>query len=431
MAAIDETAKLADILGMQVETLTAYQHAAKIAGVEQSQLTTGMQKLTQATYQAQLGLRTSLDAFSALGIKAESLKGLSTDQVLERVADGMAGIKDTTTRAGVALALFGRSGLGMVKLLERGSEGLAEARREAARLGITFSRLDAAKVEAANDAIVRLKASLTGVGNQLAIGIAPLIATAADKFAEFAAAGDISSSKITQGLVSVVDAAGRGYDVLKSLFEFGRAGFEVMIGQFLKMQSAFLSQWEDKINGAAKALGSEFRISLVPDGMNDFGDELVGDAFKRAEDAAKRFASAFSLDIHPAAQAVLDSIAAIEASMKNIKEIAPTIELRKLNKGILNEAIAALQQQKVSASPSGGVAGSLFAGAAERGSQDYYRATRGLSSAENRAQDQATRDRKKQIEAAEVTNSLLEDMIAALREQIAGDGGETYLIPEG
>ncbi len=78
-------------------------------------------------------------------------------------------IHNPTERATAAIELFGKSGQSLLPLLMQGSEGIAAAQREAEKLGLSFSRIDAHQVEQANEAIVRLKAVFTGIGNQLAI----------------------------------------------------------------------------------------------------------------------------------------------------------------------------------------------------------------------------------------------------------------------
>ena len=57
---------------------------------------------------------------------------------------------------------------------------------EAEHLGISITRVDAAKIELANDAVTRAKSVFTGLGNQLATSFSPLIMTVADNFRQAA-----------------------------------------------------------------------------------------------------------------------------------------------------------------------------------------------------------------------------------------------------
>ena len=196
MEAIDATAKLADNLGFAVEKLTAYQHGAKLAGMADKELSTGLRRLQKNISDATLGLTTAQRAFDALGISAADLIGMSTDQAFEAVADSVSKIDNQFTRARVAQDLFGRSGLSMLKFLEKGSAGLDAMRKEAKRLGITFSRLDAARVEQANDAIADLRAAIGGLVGQMAIKLAPSITSAAHKLTSMFTEGTSAADKM-------------------------------------------------------------------------------------------------------------------------------------------------------------------------------------------------------------------------------------------
>jgi len=157
MKSIDEIAKAADRLGMATEGFTAYQHAANLAGVSQEQFTLAMEQFVRR----------------------------NPGVAIEDFADKIAAIKDPTERAQAAYDAFGRSGMKMINLLQGGSAGLAAAREEADRLGISFSRLDAAKVEAANDAVTRLKTAFFALGNTIAIAVSPFVAKAANDLANY------------------------------------------------------------------------------------------------------------------------------------------------------------------------------------------------------------------------------------------------------
>lgn len=76
-------------------------------------------------------------------------------------------------RVSLAFKLFDSEGVAVVNTLNLGSKGLRETAQEAQRLGIAISRVDAAKIEAANDASLRLNQALTGLGTTPTRAIAP------------------------------------------------------------------------------------------------------------------------------------------------------------------------------------------------------------------------------------------------------------------
>ena len=99
--------------------------------------------------------------------------------------------------------------------------------KKAQKLGLTFNRVDAAKVEAANESFVRLQGVITGVGNQLAIGLAPYIDAAVSKLVEMTSAGGGIGPKVGGAIEWVAKAIASASDYLELLpagFHGFRAG---------------------------------------------------------------------------------------------------------------------------------------------------------------------------------------------------------------
>jgi len=205
MQTIDETTKLARALGLTTEQLTGYQHAAAIAGASNKELTTAFRRMLKNVSDAENGLTTAVRSFDALGLSSAQLIKLSPDAMFKLIADRMGTIGDAATRARVAQDLFGRSGLKILEITRGGAAGIAAMQREAKRLGIAFSDIDGSKIEAANDALTRAGAVLTGVVNTLAIKLAPLIESAAVKFRELALSTNGFRDSVANAFTAVVD----------------------------------------------------------------------------------------------------------------------------------------------------------------------------------------------------------------------------------
>jgi hypothetical protein len=97
------------------------------------------------------------------------------DEALFALAARLEGITDPGERARILVENFGKSGVKMGTLFEGGEAGLKGMVDEAKKLGIAFNSADAAKIEAANDAITRVKGAISGVMNQFLIKAAPVI----------------------------------------------------------------------------------------------------------------------------------------------------------------------------------------------------------------------------------------------------------------
>ena len=178
--AIDALAKTADRVGVTTEQLSGLEHAAGLAGVNVGQLTTAMQYMQRRIGEATDGDKTAIDAFKTLGLEAEKLSTKGAYGSLLDVADAMAKVKNDATKTMAAQDIFGRSGMGMINVLGKGSDALKDSAKEVNRLGVAFSRVDAAKVEKMNDEFSRTQTALKGLGNQIAIEMADPLRQAAN-----------------------------------------------------------------------------------------------------------------------------------------------------------------------------------------------------------------------------------------------------------
>jgi hypothetical protein len=128
------------------------------------------------------------------------------------VADQINRLGTQAEKAAAANYLFGRSGQSLLNLFSQGSEGIAAFQREAEKLGLTYSRLDAAKIEAANDAMTRLKGAGRGLITQTTIELAPAIEAVATALTESMIASDGFGK-------SLINAAEAGFRSVKKLGE--------------------------------------------------------------------------------------------------------------------------------------------------------------------------------------------------------------------
>jgi phage-related protein len=180
MEAIDGAAKLSDRLGIATESLMGMKHAADLAGVSDEQLTKGLTLLQKNMSDAVHGGKETSEAFAQLGLNAKDLIAMPTDQAFGAIADKLNGVGNVSERAALSMKIFGKSGAELAPLLAEGADGIAAAVQEAEALGLTFIRIDAAKVEEANDAITRMKSVVVGVFRSIAIAISPFITSVAN-----------------------------------------------------------------------------------------------------------------------------------------------------------------------------------------------------------------------------------------------------------
>tara|TARA_R110002072_G_scaffold133546_3_gene274070 strand:+ start:1919 stop:3745 length:1827 start_codon:yes stop_codon:yes gene_type:complete len=175
MSNIDSLAKTADKIGVTTEALGGLRHAAELTGVGSDTLDMAMQRLTRRVSEAANGTGEAKNALIELGINAANLEQLPLDVQMEVIADAMGDVKSQSDKVRLAMKLFDSEGVSLVNTLALGSTGLEQMAKEADTLGITVSRVDAAKIEMANDAVTKSKGVFTGLGNQLATAFSPII----------------------------------------------------------------------------------------------------------------------------------------------------------------------------------------------------------------------------------------------------------------
>lgn len=190
---IDTTGKLSDQLGIQTEALAALTHEADLAGVTQEALVKALKTMQVAISNAAEKGGVAGESFARLGLDIASISKLSSEEQFYAVAEAMSKMEAGADKTRLATELFGKAGLDMISMLNLGSEGLRKSAENADALGLSFSRIDAAQVEAANDAVTRLTSAVGGLFNELVIDSAPAL----EGFANFLT-GVIRASKQTE-----------------------------------------------------------------------------------------------------------------------------------------------------------------------------------------------------------------------------------------
>jgi hypothetical protein len=140
--------------------LQTFSYAAGQVGISQEQLEQGIQKLTISMGKAQLGAKAQADAFNAIGISVDQLKGKDTGEVFRMIAEKLETVTDRSKRAAVEVALFGKAGAKLDNLLS-GSQGrLDDLSKAAEKLGIVLSDSQIQKADATADKIAALQTVL-------------------------------------------------------------------------------------------------------------------------------------------------------------------------------------------------------------------------------------------------------------------------------
>jgi len=168
----DQIAKMARRTGMSTEALSELSYAASRSGTTVEALENSLRRMQRTIYDAGEGLSTAVDGLANLGLSLGELQGLKPEEQFKLMAQRLSEIEDPTTRAAMAMVLFGRSGTALLPMFEKGAAGIEELQAAARRLGLTISQEDAAAAEKFTDIIADLwkviKQGLFTVGAALA-----------------------------------------------------------------------------------------------------------------------------------------------------------------------------------------------------------------------------------------------------------------------
>lgn len=153
----DRIAEISQKTGVAAGTLSALSNAAKMNGVDLEGLGSSMVKLNKAISEATSGSKEQIKAFAAIGITAEEIKNLSTEEVFYRIADAFAESEDGAGKTAVALALLGKSGAELIPTLNMG-------RAELQKFSATFSTEFTNAANEFNDNIDRIAQGIKTLG---------------------------------------------------------------------------------------------------------------------------------------------------------------------------------------------------------------------------------------------------------------------------
>ena len=161
--------------GVSAESLSVLQFAAEQTGTDMAGVEGAVKKMQKAIFAAGNGSEEAAKALAMVGLSAKDLEGLSADQQMGKIADGLMAIEDQGTRAAVAMQIFGKSGTSILPMLEGGSAGMAAFAAEAKRLGLVMDSETAAKADALGDAIDAMTAAMKMAFIQIGGAVAPAL----------------------------------------------------------------------------------------------------------------------------------------------------------------------------------------------------------------------------------------------------------------
>lgn len=181
-ADLDRVANLADATEFSGGFIRGLEYAADQAGSSTEAIGKSLQRFTRMLGEAEGGGKKAVEAFAELGLSVDQLTQMSPEEAFLATAEAISRLPEAGEKAAKAYALFGRSGQELVNVLSQGKQGLEDLIAQNERVRGSVSGDEFKGIQNAQDAVSRAMDSFKGIGEQLAIVLAPAVEKLADEF---------------------------------------------------------------------------------------------------------------------------------------------------------------------------------------------------------------------------------------------------------
>ena len=229
----DALAKNADKLRVSTESLAGLHLATKLyTGVGAPAMNEALTKATKRLGEFNAtGGGAAATWLKTLNLDSQELATLAPDQLFARYSEEISKLNDRGQQMAAISALMGDESRQLIGIIDAGSNAIEESTQKAIAYGTAISRVDAAQIEAANDAFTEVQEVIKGVGTTIAVELSPYIQAAAQQFAKSAQEGGGWKDEILEGLESVAMGTAYVIDVFRGL-EVVWKGLEVTFAMF-------------------------------------------------------------------------------------------------------------------------------------------------------------------------------------------------------
>jgi len=129
----DEIGESAQKIGISTDALQKFRYTAKLSGLSAEGLGTGVKFLSKNLIAAQEGSKEATESFAKIGIDPKKVK--SSEELLLSMSGKFSQMKDGAGKTALAIKLFGRSGIEMIPMLNKGPEALEKNWKMLEKLG--------------------------------------------------------------------------------------------------------------------------------------------------------------------------------------------------------------------------------------------------------------------------------------------------------
>ena len=180
LALVDQQRKTARTLGTSQAIFSGLSLAAGIAGLSTESFTKSLKRQQKSIVDASDGLMTQKRAFDRLGLSTEDLMRLPLEKQFGTITQALGNVENATLKVAIASDIYGAKNADLINILDIGADGLDRYIKKAKELGVALTDKQTKAIEESNDAVLVMKTAFTGLGNQIAARVAPIIIKAAE-----------------------------------------------------------------------------------------------------------------------------------------------------------------------------------------------------------------------------------------------------------
>jgi hypothetical protein len=211
---LDQTAefgKLALAMGDTVGNLSELRGAFAIAGQPLENFVESIKALQRAESQALHGNQQLADTFAELGLSLNDLRQLGPSEIFERIAQGLERFSTTQEKSLELAKLLPRAFLPLLPILTQGLDKFQAAVKDAKAVGSTITEGEFTAAEDLEQALVRLKLSLTALSRAVFEAFGPTVSLTLNNLAKLIANNREQvvalAKSLAVGLAKAVDIA--------------------------------------------------------------------------------------------------------------------------------------------------------------------------------------------------------------------------------
>lgn len=238
--AINTQYELAQQLGTTTESVQVLDRAAQMSGSNADQVAASMRRLNATLGEVQQqGAGRAYEALQKLGLSARDLAAMNIDDRVHAIASRMDELGYSSSQEAAFLKDMGIRGGDLIAIFQNGGEVIGEAKKQVDGFGLAVSDIDAAKVHEANEAFETIGVALRGIGNEIAVDVAPYLADIGRMFEDNSEKGNHFKDTIQGVIDSIVLGIGNIGDAIQ-IIQVGVDSIEIIVMEVGETIGAFI-----------------------------------------------------------------------------------------------------------------------------------------------------------------------------------------------